>query len=307
MIVSTVSFLSLWHVSFFLFSPLLSSLLSAYTHTHTHNHLLPLFFFSYFIFLFFFFFFFQVPDDTYLPAIKALCEKHHVLFIADEVQTGLARTGRRLAVDHVNVRPDVLILGKALSGGVYPVSAVLYVASFFYVFFVVPFVSIVLLNLPLLFFCLFLLLLTHGDFSSLFSSLSSFSRCDDEVMMNIHPGEHGSTYGGNPLGSAVAMAALQVLEDEHLAENAEIMGKKFRHELNSMMSDLPMMSAVRKNRLFVYFHLLLTLVLLLNDYLLLLNLTLFFLLLAGLFSKIPLFQNRCVDVVRDEFFFIVSQ
>ena len=126
-------------------------------------------------------------------------------------------------------------------------------------------------------------------------------------MMNIHPGEHGSTYGGNPLGSAVAMAALQVLEDEHLAENAEIMGKKFRHELNSMMSDLPMMSAVRKNRLFVYFHLLLTLVLLLNDYLLLLNLTFFFLLLAGLFSKIPLFQNRCVDVVRDEFFFIISQ
>ena len=115
-----------------------------------------------------------VPADTYLPAVKALCEKHNVLLIADEVQTGLARTGRRLAVDHVGVRPDILILGKALSGGVYPVSAVL---------------------------------------------------CDDEVMMTIHPGEHGSTYGGNPLGSAVAMAALKVLEEEKLADNAMALGK----------------------------------------------------------------------------------
>ena len=110
---------------------------------------------------FFFLFFFQVPDDTYLPAIKALCEKHHVLFIADEVQTGLARTGRRLAVDHVNVRPDVLILGKALSGGVYPVSAVLYVASSFFFRrsfrfdrFARSFCSIVLLDLYF-FVCLF--------------------------------------------------------------------------------------------------------------------------------------------------------
>ena len=135
-----------------------------------------------------------VPDDSYLPAIKALCEKHNVLLIADEVQTGLARTGQRLAVDHVNVRPDILILGKALSGGVYPVSAVL---------------------------------------------------CDDAVMMNIHPGEHGSTYGGNPLGSAVAMAALKVLEEEKLADNAQALGLEFRSALNNMKDELPMLKEVR--------------------------------------------------------------
>ena len=129
-----------------------------------------------------------VPADTYLPAVKALCEKHNVLLIADEVQTGLARTGRRLAVDHVGVRPDILILGKALSGGVYPVSAVL---------------------------------------------------CDDEVMMTIHPGEHGSTYGGNPLGSAVAMAALKVLEEEKLADNAMALGKcrVFFHAVEEAVND----------------------------------------------------------------------
>ncbi|MEJ7679901.1 MAG: aminotransferase class III-fold pyridoxal phosphate-dependent enzyme [Segetibacter sp.] len=102
------------------------------------------------------------------------------LFIADEIQTGLCRTGKMLACDHENVRPDILILGKALSGGVLPVSAVL---------------------------------------------------ADDEVMLNIHPGEHGSTYGGNPLACKVAMAALQVLKDENMAQNAEEMGKLLRKEL----------------------------------------------------------------------------
>jgi ornithine--oxo-acid transaminase len=135
-----------------------------------------------------------VPNDDYLPGVKKLCEKHNVLMIADEVQTGLARTGKRLAVDHVGVRPDILILGKALSGGVYPVSAVL---------------------------------------------------CDDDIMMNIRPGEHGSTYGGNPLGSAVALAALKVLEDEKLAENAHALGIEFRSALTNMMDELPMLQEVR--------------------------------------------------------------
>ena len=112
-------------------------------------------------------------------------------------QTGLARTGRRLACDHVNVRPDILVLGKALSGGVYPVSAVL---------------------------------------------------CDDEVMMQIKPGEHGSTYGGNPLGSAVAMAALRVIEEEGLADRAERMGQLFRGEIQSIIDEdqlCPMLKEVR--------------------------------------------------------------
>ena len=135
-----------------------------------------------------------VPEETYLPAIKALCEEHNVLLIADEVQTGLARTGKRLAVDHVSVRPDILILGKALSGGVYPVSAVM---------------------------------------------------CDDEIMLRIQPGEHGSTYGGNPIGSAVAMAALKVLEEEKLADNAEKLGTIFRKELHLMSTDLSMLKEVR--------------------------------------------------------------
>ena len=114
-------------------------------------------------------------------------------------QTGLARTGRRLACDHVNVRPDILVLGKALSGGVYPVSAVL---------------------------------------------------CDDEVMMQIKPGEHGSTYGGNPLGSAVAMAALRVIEEEGLADRAERMGQLFRGEIQSIIDEdqlCPMLKAKRSN------------------------------------------------------------
>ncbi|XP_058834446.1 ornithine aminotransferase, mitochondrial isoform X1 [Topomyia yanbarensis] len=125
-----------------------------------------------------------VPDDGYLRKVRELCTKYNVLFIADEVQTGLARTGRLLAVDHEDVKPDILILGKALSGGMYPVSAVL---------------------------------------------------ANDEVMLCIKPGEHGSTYGGNPLGCKVAMAALQVLIDEKLAENAERMG----HKLRASLADLP--------------------------------------------------------------------
>lgn len=133
-----------------------------------------------------------VPDDGYLAKAKNLCEKANVLFIADEIQTGLARTGKMLACDHENVRPDILLLGKALSGGVLPVSAVL---------------------------------------------------CDDEIMMTIKPGEHGSTYGGNPLACKVAMTALQVLKEEKMAENADAMGNLLRSELNKLQS--PYISIVR--------------------------------------------------------------
>ena len=118
-----------------------------------------------------------VPSEGYLRKAKALCEKHNVLFIADEVQTGIARTGKILAVDHEDVKPDLLILGKALSGGAYPVSAVL---------------------------------------------------ANDDVMNVIKPGNHGSTFGGNPVAAAVAIAALTVVRDEKLAENAERLGKIFR-------------------------------------------------------------------------------
>jgi ornithine--oxo-acid transaminase len=128
-----------------------------------------------------------VPHEGYLQGIREICTKNNVLFIADEVQTGLGRTGKRLACDHENVRPDIIILGKALSGGVLPVSAVL---------------------------------------------------ADDEIMLCIKPGEHGSTYGGNPLGCKVAMAALEVLEEERLSENAEAMGKFFRAELEKLPSDV---------------------------------------------------------------------
>jgi len=121
-----------------------------------------------------------VPSEGYLEKAKALCEKHNVLFIADEVQTGIARTGRLLAVNHENVKPDILILGKALSGGAYPISAVL---------------------------------------------------ADDVIMEVIKPGNHGSTFGGNPVAAAVAMAALNVVKDEKLAENAEQLGKLFRSKL----------------------------------------------------------------------------
>jgi ornithine--oxo-acid transaminase len=127
-----------------------------------------------------------VPDEGYLKGVRELCTKHNVLFIADEVQTGLARTGRRLCVDHEETRPDIVILGKALSGGMYPVAAVL---------------------------------------------------ADDGVMLQIKPGEHGSTYGGNPLGSVVALEALKVLEEEKLAENAERLGQKLRSDLRKLPED----------------------------------------------------------------------
>ena len=126
-----------------------------------------------------------VPDEGYLKAVKSLCEEYNILFIADEIQTGLARTGKMLACDHEEVRPDILILGKALSGGTLPISAVL---------------------------------------------------CDDEIMLNIRPGEHGSTYGGNPLACAVAITSLQVLKDEKMAENATAMGNLLREELAKLNS-----------------------------------------------------------------------
>jgi ornithine--oxo-acid transaminase len=128
-----------------------------------------------------------VPDENYLAKAKFLCEKAGVLFIADEVQTGLGRTGKMLACDWEDVRPDILILGKALSGGMLPVSAVL---------------------------------------------------CDDPVMLTIKPGEHGSTYGGNPLASKVAMAALQIIKDENLVYNAFYLGKYFRTELGKIKHPL---------------------------------------------------------------------
>jgi ornithine--oxo-acid transaminase len=133
-----------------------------------------------------------VPEDGYLKKAYDMCKEHNVLFIADEVQTGIARTGRLLACDHEGVRPDILILGKALSGGVFPVSAVL---------------------------------------------------ADDEIMMVIQPGQHGSTFGGNPIAAKVAMAALEVVKNEKLAERAEKLGKIFRQELRDMKSD--MVSVVR--------------------------------------------------------------
>ena len=128
-----------------------------------------------------------VPDDGYLKGVREICDKYNVLFIADEVQTGIARTGKMLACDHENVKPDILILGKALSGGVFPVSVAL---------------------------------------------------ANDDVMMCIQPGEHGSTYGGNPLGCKVAMAALEVVRDENLCKNAETLGQKFRDELSSFSHSL---------------------------------------------------------------------
>ena len=128
-----------------------------------------------------------VPDEGYLKKAYDLCKKHNVLFIADEVQTGIARTGKLLACDHEGVRPDILILGKALSGGVMPISAVL---------------------------------------------------ADDEIMLTIKPGEHGSTFGGNPLAAKVAIAALEVIKNEKLADNAERLGKFFRDEMKNIKSDM---------------------------------------------------------------------
>ncbi len=135
-----------------------------------------------------------VPDAGYLSEADKLCKANNVLFIADEIQTGIARTGKLLACDHENVKPDILILGKAISGGVYPVSAVL---------------------------------------------------CRDEIMLCIKPGQHGSTFGGNPLGSQVAIAALEVVRDEKLAENAERLGLIFREELNRIISETNIVSLVR--------------------------------------------------------------
>ncbi|MBH49625.1 MAG: ornithine--oxo-acid transaminase [Candidatus Marinimicrobia bacterium] len=128
-----------------------------------------------------------VPDSGYLKSAFNLCKENNVLFVADEVQTGIARTGKLLACDHENVKPDVLILGKAISGGVFPVSAVL---------------------------------------------------ADDDVMLCIKPGEHGSTFGGNPIACKVAIAALQVVSDEGLAEKAENLGKTLRDELNKIDSEM---------------------------------------------------------------------
>lgn len=128
-----------------------------------------------------------VPQEGYLKKAYELCKAHNVLFMADEVQTGIARTGKMLACDHEGVRPDVLILGKAISGGLMPVSCVL---------------------------------------------------ADDEIMMTIKPGEHGSTYGGNPIACRVSMAALQVVKDEKLAENAEKLGKIFRDRVGKIKSDM---------------------------------------------------------------------
>lgn len=128
-----------------------------------------------------------VPHEGYLKKAYDLCKAHNVLFIADEVQTGIARTGKMLACDHEGVRPDILILGKAISGGLMPISCVL---------------------------------------------------ADDEIMLTIKPGEHGSTYGGNPIAAKVSMAALQVIKDEKLEENAERLGKIFRERMEAIKSDM---------------------------------------------------------------------
>lgn len=133
-----------------------------------------------------------VPSDGYLSVVAELCKQYHVLFIADEIQTGIARTGKMLACDHEGVRPDILILGKALSGGMYPISCVL---------------------------------------------------ADDEVMLTIQAGEHGSTFGGNPLASVLSLEALQIVLDEQLAGNAQKMGQLFRDRMNRINS--PLIAGVR--------------------------------------------------------------
>ncbi|MFT5820289.1 MAG: ornithine--oxo-acid transaminase [Crocinitomix sp.] len=135
-----------------------------------------------------------VPDEGYLSGAKALCEANGVLFIADEVQTGIARTGRLLAVDHENVKPDILILGKAISGGAYPVSAVF---------------------------------------------------ANNEIMNVIKPGQHGSTFGGNPVAAKVAMAALDVVTDEKLSERAEELGQLFRSEVQKLVDKYDLLNLVR--------------------------------------------------------------
>ncbi len=135
-----------------------------------------------------------VPDAGYLQSVKAVCAEHQVLMIADEIQTGIGRTGKMLACNHENVRPDILVLGKALAGGVFPVSAVL---------------------------------------------------CDDEIMLNVGPGEHGSTFGGNPLGCRVAMTSLEVLLEEGMIENAERHGVLFRTEMQKLVDKYALLRLVR--------------------------------------------------------------
>ena len=135
-----------------------------------------------------------VPDEGYLKNASELCKKHNVLFVADEVQTGIARTGKLIACHHENVQPDILVLGKALSGGMYPVSAVL---------------------------------------------------ANDNIMQVIHPGQHGSTFGGNPLACAVAVAALDVVEEEKLSERAEELGKFFRAEIQKIIAKTDLIYQVR--------------------------------------------------------------
>jgi ornithine--oxo-acid transaminase len=135
-----------------------------------------------------------IPDDGYLTAVRQLCTAHNVLMIADEIQTGLGRTGKMLACDHEEAKPDILILGKALSGGVYPVSAVL---------------------------------------------------ANDDIMMVIQPGQHGSTFGGNPIAAKVAIAALEVIYDEKLIQNARRLGELFRQEMQRIISDNDLIIKVR--------------------------------------------------------------
>ena len=135
-----------------------------------------------------------VPNEGYLKGVRELCNKYNVLFIADEVQTGIARTGKMLATDYEDARPDILILGKAISGGVFPVSAVL---------------------------------------------------ADDDIMLCIQPGEHGSTFGGNPLACVVAKAALEVVLEEKLAENAQRLGEKFRSKMNELIQKTDLVTKVR--------------------------------------------------------------
>lgn len=138
-----------------------------------------------------------VPDDGYLTHVRRLCTKYNVLMLADEIQTGLGRTGKMLCCDYENVKPDILILGKALSGGFFPISSVL---------------------------------------------------CNDEIMLTIKPGEHGSTFGGNPYAAAIAVEAIKVIQEEHLAENAYDLGFHFRERLNSI--DSPLIKTVRGKGLF---------------------------------------------------------
>ena len=135
-----------------------------------------------------------VPHEGYLKGVRDLCTQHNVLFIADEVQTGIARTGKMLATDYEDARPDIVILGKAISGGVFPVSAVL---------------------------------------------------ADDEIMLCIKPGEHGSTFGGNPLACAVARKALEVIIEEDLAENAKVLGERFRNGMNAIIDKYDLVTLVR--------------------------------------------------------------